>query len=183
MSDEMIVRQCAPTLAGIKTGSLFPCPYESRTQLMDEIRAMNHMLVPKGLCMLPVRCEGGSALLYVYRPGRLQQDLQNDLAQRLLQKAGYSRGGSALCVSQLVQRLRRQEDFPHEVGLFLSYPPEDVRGFIESPVCGFKCVGCWKVYGDAREARKTFGRYRRCTEIYCARFAQGTTLERLAVAG
>ena len=46
MSDEMIVRQCAPTLAGIKTGSLFPCPYESRTQLMDEIRAMNHMLVP-----------------------------------------------------------------------------------------------------------------------------------------
>ena len=78
---------------------------------MDEIRAMNHMLVPKGLCMLPVRCEGGSALLYVYRPGRLQQDLQNDLAQRLLQKAGYSRGGSALCVSQLVQRLRRQEDF------------------------------------------------------------------------
>jgi len=72
MSDEMIVRQCAPTLAGIKTGSLFPCPYESRTQLMDEIRAMNHMLVPKGLCMLPVRCEGGSALLYVYRPGRLQ---------------------------------------------------------------------------------------------------------------
>ena len=35
MSDEMIVRQCAPTLAGIKTGSLFPCPYESRTQLMD----------------------------------------------------------------------------------------------------------------------------------------------------
>ena len=67
MSDEMIVRQCAPTLAGIKTGSLFPCPYESRTQLMDEIRAMNHMLVPKGLCMLPVRCEGGSALLYVYR--------------------------------------------------------------------------------------------------------------------
>lgn len=82
-----------------------------------------------------------------------------------------------------MQRLREQGEFPHEIGLFLSYPPEDVRGFIESPVCGFKCVGCWKVYGDAREARKTFGRYRRCTEICCARFAQGTTLERLAVAG
>ena len=25
MSEEMVVRQCAPTLAGIKTGSLFPC--------------------------------------------------------------------------------------------------------------------------------------------------------------
>lgn len=29
MSDELIIRQCAPTLAGIKTGSLFPCRYES----------------------------------------------------------------------------------------------------------------------------------------------------------
>ena len=69
------------------------------------------------------------------------------------------------------------------MGLFLSYPPEDVLGFICNRACNHKCVGCWKVYGDAREARKTFGRYRRCTEIYCARFAQGTTLERLAVAG
>ena len=182
MSDEMIVRQCAPTLAGIKTGSLFPCPYESRTQLMDEIRAMNHMLVPKGLCMLPVRCEGGSALLYVYRPGRLQQDLQNDLAQRLLQKAGYSRGGCALCVSQLVQRLRRQEDFPHEVGLFLSYPPEDVKGFIDHRANDFKCAGLWKVYGDEEKARSLFEKYRKCTEIYCTLWQSGLKLEQLAVA-
>ena len=182
MSDEMIVRQCAPTLAGIKTGSLFPCPYESRTQLMDEIRAMNHMLVPKGLCMLPVRCESGSALLYVYRPGRLQQDLQNDLAQRLLQKAGYSRGGSALCVSQLVQRLRRQEDFPHEVGLFLSYPPEDVKGFIDHRANDFKCAGLWKVYGDEEKARSLFEKYRKCTEIYCTLWQSGLKLEQLAVA-
>ena len=30
MSEELMVRQCAPTLAGIKTGSLFPCPCTSR---------------------------------------------------------------------------------------------------------------------------------------------------------
>ena len=182
MSDEMIVRQCAPTLAGIKTGSLFPCPYESRTQLMDEIRAMNHMLVPKGLCMLPVRYEGGSALLYVYRPGRLQQDLQNDLAQRLLQKAGYSQGGCALCVSQLVQRLRRQEDFPHEVGLFLSYPPQDVRGFIENHAVNYKCAGLWKVYGDEALARRLFDKFRKCTDIYCALWRAGSGIDQLAVA-
>ncbi len=182
MSDEMIVRQCAPTLAGIKTGSLFPCPYESRAQLMDEIRAMNRMLVPKGLCMLPVRCEGGSALLYVYRPGRLQQDLQDDLAQRLLQKAGYSQGGSALCVSQLVQRLRRQEDFPHEVGLFLSYPPEDVAGFIANNARRCKCAGLWKVYGDEKRARRMFHAFKACTADYCRHLRSGRPLEELVVA-
>ena len=48
MSEEMVVRQAAPTLAGIKTGSLFPCPYEKRETLLMEIRQYNQVLVPKG---------------------------------------------------------------------------------------------------------------------------------------
>ena len=35
MSEEMVVRQCAPTLAGIKAGSLFPCPCTDRDALLD----------------------------------------------------------------------------------------------------------------------------------------------------
>ena len=35
MSEDIVVRQCAPTLAGLKTGSLFPCPYESKQTLME----------------------------------------------------------------------------------------------------------------------------------------------------
>ncbi len=116
MSDELIIRQCAPTLAGIKTGSLFPCRYESLSQLMDDVRNLNRRLVSKGLSVLPMRCENGSALLYVYRPRRLQKDLSGELAQKLLQEAGYPCGGSAICVTRLVQRLRRQKEFPHEVG-------------------------------------------------------------------
>ncbi len=30
MSESRIISQCAPTLAGIKTGSLFPHPYDSK---------------------------------------------------------------------------------------------------------------------------------------------------------
>ena len=40
MSEEMVVRQCAPTLAGIKTGSLFPCPCTDRDALLDEVRQL-----------------------------------------------------------------------------------------------------------------------------------------------
>ena len=49
MSEEMVVRQCAPTLAGIKTGSLFPCPCTDRDALLDEVRQLNRRLSPKGL--------------------------------------------------------------------------------------------------------------------------------------
>ena len=83
MSEETVVRQCAPTLAGIKTGSLFPCPYDSREELLQDVRSLNKRLVPKGLCLLPMRYQGNRALLYLYRPRCLRRDLTNDLATEL----------------------------------------------------------------------------------------------------
>ena len=34
MSEENLVRQCAPTLAGIKTGTIFPAPFTSLAELI-----------------------------------------------------------------------------------------------------------------------------------------------------
>ena len=48
MSDDLLVRCCAPTLAGLKTGSLFACPYEDRETLMKEIRRLNRAFSPRG---------------------------------------------------------------------------------------------------------------------------------------
>ena len=181
-AEETVVRQCAPTLAGIKTGSLFPCPYQSRQQLLADIRRMNRVLVPRGLCLLPMRMDDGRALLYLYRPQALCRDLGDDLACRLLRQAGYPCGSCGRCVAQLVRRMRGSAEFPHEVGLFLSYPPEDVKGFIENRAANAKCTGVWKVYGDERQARQTFDRYKKCTQTYCERWRSGVELDRLAVA-
>ena len=73
MSEEMVVRQCAPTLAGIKTGSLFPCPCTDRDALLDEVRQLNRRLSPKGLCLLPLRFTEGSALPPRHSPPRPQR--------------------------------------------------------------------------------------------------------------
>ena len=40
------------------------------------------------------------------------------------------------------------------MGLLLSYPPEDVKGFIDHRAGGFKCAGLWKVYGDEAAAKR-----------------------------
>ena len=68
------------------------------------------------------------------------------------------------------------------MGLFLSYPPEDVKGFIDHRTNNFKCAGLWKVYGDEEKARSLFAKYKKCTEIYCALWQSGSKLEQLAVA-
>ena len=98
MSEELVIRQAAPTLAGIKTGSLFPCPCEDKAALLAEVRAFNRRYQARGLCLLPLRFTKGKALLYLYRPAALQRDLDSDAAAKLLAGAGYpcgSCGGAA----------------------------------------------------------------------------------------
>ena len=143
MPEEILIKQGAPTLAGIKTGSLFPCPCEDKGALLDDIRRLNRLLVPKGLCLLPIRFLDAQALLYLYRPAELRRDLKDALAAEILRQAGYAEDDCSRCVARLIRRFRESGEFPHEVGLFLSYPPEDVKGFIDHRACGFKCAGLW----------------------------------------
>lgn len=181
MSDDAIIRHCAPTLAGLKTGSIFLCPYESEDSLRDTIRRLNKQLTPKGLRIIPLRFSGNRALIYFYRPKKLSEDLANTSATALLQQQGYNADSCSQCILQLVRKLRQQEDFPHEIGLFLGYPPEDVQGFMENRACSCKCAGCWKVYGDEAAAKKKFDQYKKCTRVYRDCLARGADLNRLTV--
>ena len=164
MSDELVVSQCAPTLAGLKTANMFSAEYESREEVTAELRRLNAVLVPRGLRIVPMRFMQSRVLLYLYRPEALRRDLADSAAQDILRECGYGKCSRAeSCLSCLIGRLRNHADFPHEVGLFLGYPPEDVRGFIENRASGFKLIGCWKVYGDVDAARKKFESFESCT--------------------
>lgn len=178
MSEELIVRQCAPTLANLKTGSLFVCPITDKPSFYSSLRRLNGILVPKGLRALPLRMKEHSALIYLYRPSRLSKDLDDPTAIRILKERGYT--GKQQCLPRLMKRIRESEEFPHEIGLFLGYPPEDVLGFLEKRPC--KCTGCWKVYGDTQQAEKTFAAFKKCQRVYCQQLAHGTDIKRLTVA-
>ena len=80
-----------------------------------------------------------------------------------------------------MERLGESSEFPHEIGLFLGYPCEDVKGFIENKASSAKCVGCWKVYGDADKAQKQFELFKKCAKVYQQQFELGKPLTRLTV--
>ncbi|MDD3192751.1 MAG: DUF3793 family protein [Oscillospiraceae bacterium] len=178
----MIIEQCSPTLAGLKTANLFPCKYSSREKLWAEIRRFNANYARKGIRMIPVKTKGNHALIYLYRPKKLEADMQNEISLQILLRFGYRGDNPSSRIAELVRRFKENDEFPHEIGLFLGYPPEDVRGFIEHRNEGCKCVGCWKVYGDEQYARKCFENYKKCTRIYREQFAEGKSIERLIVA-
>ena len=121
MSDELMIRHCSPTLAGIKTGSLFTCPCRCRQRLTAEICRLNRMLVPKGLRVLPLRIRQGRALIYVYRPRVLARDLQDSRARDLLVSLGYVPEQAEQCVIHLIRRLAAQQDGPaHTESVFIN---------------------------------------------------------------
>jgi len=181
MPDMALIRCCAPTLAGLKTGSLFSCRYESREALHGELCRLERILSPSGLRVLPLRYGNARALLYVFRPAALRRDLEDRGARELLDSSGYAGLNAEECLARLSRRLRVGGAFPHEIGLFLGYPPEDVRGFMENRAENYKLLGCWKVYGDEHRARQTFEKFKKCTDCYCRSHRAGMPLERLAV--
>ena len=89
MSEDLVVAHCAPTLAGLKTGSLFVCPKESLPVLRESLRSLNRRFGEKGIRVLPLKELKRGILIYLYRPRLLEADLRDPLAERLLRERAY----------------------------------------------------------------------------------------------
>ena len=181
MSEDIIIEHCSPTMAGIKTGSLFSCEESDRDSLYRTIRRMNASLVPKGVRMIPMKYENNRALIYMYRPKKLSADLTDATAGDILSQRSYRAGSADSLVSQLRQRLNENDTFPHEIGLFLGYPPEDVDGFIKKGPKQAKLTGVWKVFTDEESAKKKFELYGKCRRVYKQAYEKHNSFDKLVV--
>ncbi len=92
MSDEMIIHCCAPTMAALKTGSVFNCPFESEEEMRNSLSDINVCLKRKGVSVVALRYRKGRGLVYFYRPKMLEKDLKGHLAKELLADYGWGDG-------------------------------------------------------------------------------------------
>ena len=179
MSEEQVVLHCSPTLEGIKPGSLFSVKMDSEDEFITQMTQINRQLRPAGVRIIPLRRTNGKALVYVYRVSALKTYFQQKDVAQLLREYGYHPECPGGCIARLGDKLRHTREFPHEVGLFLGYPAEDVSGFVRNKACGFKCVGTWKVYGDVAKAQRKFDEFEACTRRCVRKFHSGATLREL----
>ncbi len=156
MSEEILIRQGAPTLAGIKTGSLFPCACACRAALLTEIRRINRTLTPKGLCLLPIRFLEGQALLYLYRPAASEP-----------RSSGFAGGGASAPGRISRGRLRKMSGAAHPPlprerrvpARGRTVPQLSARGcarLYRAPGRRLQMHRALKVYGDEANAKKAF---------------------------
>ncbi|MDR1325180.1 MAG: DUF3793 family protein [Treponema sp.] len=158
--DMTLARHCAPVLLGKKPAALFPMP-----RGWDETLAKAPPL--GNMRFLSLQRPGQHALVFSYHPRLLSRTLDTAGMRETLGALGYpmvERGNTGPCLAFLEQRFREGAGFPHEVGFFLGYPPEDVLGFIRHQGSHCKLCGMWKVYGDAARAAVLFAEYAECRE-------------------
>lgn len=183
--EAFLVEQCAPVLAGIKPGCLFPYILGPGEELWTMLDAWNGLLAPKGVRVDAVkRCSRtGAYLIYVCRPTQVEAILAQPEVADFLRPYGYRPGQDlSEAVAMLTRRLCMQEEFPHEVGIFLGYPLHDVQGFIYHKGKNSLCSGCWKVYAEPQKAQRLFRQFRLCTQAYRTQFRRGKSAAQLTVA-
>lgn len=165
----------APTLLGIKCANLFSLSVsEFDIDVHSEI--FNRKAISKGLKSRVLCFCGAKALLFIYSERLLEMRLCDPEAQALLRRCGYTDFSVGGCLERLSCRISESNDFPHEIGIFLGYPIEDVNGFIENKGSNFKLCGCWKVYGCEESARRTFANYEKCRKFLCNKLNEGADI-------
>lgn len=181
MLEKYLIEHCSPTLASLKTANLVNISFDNDALLTSSVERINKELQGTGVCILVLKKSQKCALVYAVRKTKLAFDLQKDGVAEFLMQYGYGNTDVEACLERLKCRLMYTDEFPHEIGIFLGYPLEDVKGFIDNAGQNSKCTGCWKVYCNECEAIKTFAKFNKCKEIYTKLWLGGRSITKLTV--
>lgn len=172
--EKIIGNHCSPVLMGLKPSNLVSFSKEKLPEVPEYAKLYTEQLREEGICLELICSCKRHYLLLVYRPDMLEAYLNRDEVRRMLFKDGYPMDGNLEeMISYLKERYMQKQGAPHEIGIFLGYPLEDVEGFQKYGGNGCKMCGYWKVYGDVEKAKKLFMQFDKCREFICNQLCAG----------
>ncbi len=104
--------------------------------------------------------------------------LSNSNIKLFLAKYGYPSSNELTEIfNYLNYRLNAENGYPHEIGIFLRFPLDDVKGFIQKYPCYF--IGYWKVYSNVEKTRQLFKQFDKCRDELLNSIYSGRRIENL----
>lgn len=153
--------QCAPVIIGIKIANLF-CVSKEDEALVEKI--LNGTRID-------FYCLGQrdkKAIYLLFLSPEFEIYMNEMMEQQILSSYGYSELSFAGILRRLQERytgyMVNGNSFPHELGIFLGYPIEDVEGFIKNKGKNYLYAGYWKVYQDVEDKKLLFYAYESAKE-------------------
>ncbi len=179
--ERYFVEHCAPTLASIKCANLFSYTFADRQEFETILSQWNSQFQPKGIQLQVLRVRENKALVYMFRPRKIELLMQDREVADFLAQYGYTDLSPQAVVNRLAARIQDTDSFPHEVGIMLGYPLDDVKSFIVNKGRNYRLMGLWKVYHNENEAVKTFARFKKCRDVYTSLYDGGRTIMQMTV--
>lgn len=165
--------RCAPFFMGLKASNLLIVDRKQKPEvwrLLDGTRFEWFLLY-----------EGETkAVLLLYETERLGGYLKGQEVRDLLRQQGYTQDHCAALLESFAGRyhahMQGNGPFPHEMGLFLGYPPEDVAGFMKNKGSNWLYAGDWKVYGHTLQKICLFRIFDKAKELLLRLLAEGVPM-------
>lgn len=171
--ETLLALQCAPLLTGLKMSNLLIVPQGYLEQVAWRLAGTD-------IFSYILYMGGEKAVLLLYRARPLEKYLAEPNVREVLGQSGYRslrlRDLLASFAARYTAYRNKQAGFPHEMGLFLGYPVEDVVGFVENKGKNYLYAGYWKVYRNKKQKQQLFRKYDRAKEALIRLLAQGVNL-------
>lgn len=151
-----VASQCAPVLKGIKASNIITVP-------SGAWKTLRKIFKNSAIICVPLYLGKEKDVLLLYRYELLTRHLGRECVIRFLKSYGYDSLDTASVIIRL--RLHYQEymagkrPFPHELGVILEYPVEDVESFILHEGRNCLLASYWKVYHNREQAEQIFQKY------------------------
>lgn len=171
--DIQFALQCAPLILGLRI-SLFLTVTDWQLKRIEDI------LKNRNISLYKISENHGKMAVLLFYEKKMQEYFAEDSVQKLLSGLGYSAGNlhdfMELFAKRYEEFIQSGNAFPHEMGIFLGYPPEDVRGYLENAGNNYLCAGYWKVYENVQEKRKLFSQFDWAQNVLVSLILQGNSL-------
>lgn len=163
------------TLKRIKPASMFSCKRKDYDNLDEVIKYYQDFLKAYGLELEVIQEKETYVLLYLYRKNHLEKIWNSPKAKEFLFTRGYETDVMTN-LSILKNKLLINNDFPHDIGIFLGYAVDDVESFIKHEGKNYELIGPWKVYHQKDKKEKIFSMLNKTTNQCLDMFYSGHDL-------
>lgn len=165
--------QCAPLITGIKVSNLLII------SSCDE-ELVRKILKHTGICYYKLIQRNKKTTFLLFRRKELEDFLSASNVKNLFLKSGYKslEISDILRIFQLRYKayMQGKNKFPHEMGLLLGYPAEDVLGFVKNNGKNFLYSGYWKVYENISDKIILFEKYKVAEETLVHLLSNGLSM-------
>lgn len=174
--ETQLALQCAPLITGIKISNLLIIPAENE-------KVLRAVLMHTGICFYRLLKSEDRITFLLFRRNLLEEYINRTDIRNFFQREGYKEFGLGYILRTFQIRyhsyMTREQTFPHEMGLLLGYPIEDVRGFIDHAGEQYLYSGYWKVYQDVETKKRIFEQYETAKETLIQLLASGIHMEEI----